>query len=241
MRQLAVLFALILFLGACSQQDANSESALPTLVSKAEAAEAPAEKAPSSNFVEVQYQEGTHYTELDKPIKTLTGDKIEVTEFFSYGCIHCFHFETAAKFWKANLKPDDVEFVQNPAVFNKSWEHYARAFFTAKALGILDKAHSVIFNTIHVDHKRLGTQEEMAKLFETFGVDKATFDKTFTSFGVTSQVQLADKRARESGLRGTPELLVNGRYKITTQGAGGHNEMFLVANFLIEKIRREGK
>lgn len=233
MRKLVLLIAFSLFLGACGEQDASS-SVTPSLIAKAEAA-----SSSSSNFVEVQYQDGREYTSLETPVKTVTGDNIEVTEFFSYGCIHCFHFETAAKAWKSKTMPAGVEFVQNPAVFNKAWEHYARAFYAAKALNVWDKAHPLIFETIHVGRKRLSTVDEMAEVFATLGVDKETFKKTYSSFGVTSQVQMADSRARGAGLRGTPELLVDGRYKITTGGAGGHEEMFKVANFLIAKIKRE--
>ncbi|WP_018015024.1 thiol:disulfide interchange protein DsbA/DsbL [Teredinibacter turnerae] len=236
MRHIAALIALVLFLGACGDKDASVASVTPSLIARAEAADSPA-----GNFVQVQYQEGREYTVLAEPVKTVSGDKIEVTEFFSYGCIHCFHFETAVHAWEKNTMPAGVEFVQTPAVFNKAWEHYARTFYAAKALGVWDKAHPVVFDTIHVKRKRLGTVDEMAELFTSFGVKEDDFKKAYSSFGVTSQVQAGDARARAAGLRGTPELMVDGRYKITTGSAGGHEQMFQVANFLIDKIKRERK
>lgn len=189
-------------------------------------------------LVMARYQLGQHYEELPQQVKTITGDNIEVTELFSYACVHCFHFESVAKQW-GKTKPEGVEFVQNPAVFNAVWEYYARLFYTAKSLGVLDQLHMEIFKAMHVQRKRLRDEDEVAAVFAKAGIDKATYKSTFDSFGVSSQVQLADARARSFGTSGTPELIVNGRYRVTSTKAGSHQEMFAVTNFLIDKIKRE--
>lgn len=189
-------------------------------------------------LVMAKYQLGKHYDELPQKVKTITGDKIEVTELFSYACVHCFHFESIAKQW-AKSKPEGVEFVQNPAVFNAVWEYYARLFYTAKSLGVLDQLHMEFFKAMHVQRKRLREEDEVAAIFAKAGIDKETYKSTFDSFGVSSQVQLADSRARSFGTSGTPELIVNGRYRVTSSKAGSHQEMFAVTNFLIDKIKRE--
>lgn len=247
---------------------AKAEPAAPKVVAQAEAksvesqpAEAkteaakPAEEAPAaadshadhdhSQAAEsaapdnAQYVEGTHYERLAQPVPTITGDKIEVTEVFSYGCIHCFHFEPVAKNWRAHM-PDGVEFVQNPAVFNPSWAHYARIYFTAKALDVLDPVHDEVFKAIHVGRQRLMKPAEVAAIFKTAGIDEQTFNDTWESFGVSSQVQQADSRARGFGTAGTPELIINGEYRVTAGMAGTHANMFKVTNFLIDKIKSEG-
>ncbi|WP_245792333.1 thiol:disulfide interchange protein DsbA/DsbL [Teredinibacter waterburyi] len=207
-----------------------------SVVSKAESAVA---KAKSAVTTQKTFVAGKDYIELETPVKTITPGKIEVTEVFSYGCIHCFHFEPVVKAWKANM-PAGVEFVQNPAVFNKSWENYARIYYTAKALGVLDKAHELVFTSIHVGHQRLLNEKEIAAMFVVnLGVEREDFDKTFKSFGVNSQIQQADARARSFKIAGTPELVVDGRYRVTSGMTGGHQQMFEVTNYLIDKIKKE--
>jgi len=187
---------------------------------------------------DTKYVEGKHYTKLDTPVKTITGDNVEVTEVFSYGCIHCFHFEPVAQNWKASI-PEGAEFVQNPAVFNSAWEYYARIFYTAKALDVFNPVHEEVFKALHVGRKRLKSESDVAAIFVAAGVDEAKFKETFNSFGVSSQVQMADSRARGFGTTGTPELIIDGRYRVTSSMAGNHQGMFNVANYLIEKIKKE--
>jgi thiol:disulfide interchange protein DsbA len=115
---------------------------------------------------------------------------------------------------------------------------HAKAYYTALTLGVLDKVHEPIFNAINVDRNTLRDADALAKLFtEHAGIDEDTFRKTFDSFGVNSQVKQADARARSYGIAGTPELIVNGKYRITGRSAGGQAEMLQVAKELIEKER----
>ncbi|SMF17867.1 thiol:disulfide interchange protein DsbA [Alteromonadaceae bacterium Bs31] len=184
------------------------------------------------------FVKGKHYEELAAPVKTITGSKIEVAEVFSYGCIHCYRFEGAAKAWKASM-PEGVEFVQTHAVFNPSWAYYAKIFYTAKSLGVLDQVHLVVFKTIHEGRNRLSDKKQVAAIFKDAGVEEDIFNETFDSFGVNSQVQMADSRVRGFQTRATPELVVDGRYRVTTEMAGNYTNMFSVVNFLVEKIKKE--
>lgn len=185
-----------------------------------------------------KYQAGTHYTVLDNPVRTADADKIEVTEVFWYGCSHCFHFEPLVKTWKAKLA-DDVAFVRSPAMWNKPMELHARAFYTAKALGVLEQLHEPLFEAMNVRKQRLADEAEISALFVANGVEADKFAKAFNSFGVTGQVRQADARARSYRITGTPELVVDGKYRISTKAAGGQQQMLDVADFLIEKIRAE--
>ncbi len=182
--------------------------------------------------------EGKHYEKLPVAVKTVTGSKIEVTEIFSYSCGHCFRFEGPAKAWKANM-PEGVEFVQTHAAFNPNWAHYARIFYTAKSLGVLDKVHENVFRSVHVQGNRLANKKDIAALFKEAGVDEATFNETFDSFGVNTQVDMADARVRSFQTNATPELIVDGRYRITTSLAGNYTNMFEIVNFLVDKIKSE--
>ncbi|WP_233709881.1 thiol:disulfide interchange protein DsbA/DsbL [Pseudomaricurvus albidus] len=210
MRVMAAIFALMFSLAACADEQAA----------------APA------------FKEGTHYVELDNPVRTKDPSKIEVTEVFWYGCGHCFQFEPIVHQWSEKL-PADVAFVRSPAMWNGAMEVHAHAFYVAKALGILDEVHQPLFNALNLERKRLANVDELADFFAQYGVDKETFEKTYKSFGVTSQVKQADARARSYKITGTPEVVVNGKYRISARMAGGQKQMLDVADFLVAKIRDE--
>ncbi len=184
----------------------------------------------------VQYEEGVHYSLLDAPIRTANPGKIEVTEFFWYGCGHCYNFEPTVGQWKKTLA-EDVAFVGSPAMWNKPMELHARAFYTAEVLGVLDRMHPVLFQAMHVDRKRLGSESEIADLFASNGVAREDFSKAFNSFGVGSMVRQADARARAAKITGTPEMMVNGKYRIDARKAGSQANMLKIADYLIEKER----
>jgi protein dithiol oxidoreductase (disulfide-forming) len=180
---------------------------------------------------------GKHYDVITQKVaRTASRDKIEVAEFFWYGCGHCYAFEPLLQEWKKNL-PEDVEFRPIPAIWRDVMELHARAYYTAEALGVVDKVHMAIFQAMNVDRKRLGSANELGDLFEANGVSREDFDKTFNSFGVSSQVRQAVAAAKSAGITGTPAMMVNGRYHLSTQKAGGQAEMLEVADFLIEQER----
>lgn len=218
MRILLALAGLILSLSACAESDNNSTVA---------------SAAPSKN-----YTEGTHYVLIDKPVRTQNANKIEVTEVFWYGCGHCFTFEPIVQGWKKKL-PADVEFVQSPAMWNSLMQLHARMFYSAKALGVLDKAHGSIFNAMHVQKNRLSDQQQISSFFKQFGVEPGKFDEVFKSWSVGNQVQQADARARSYKIGGTPEMVVDGRYRTTGKLAGGQKQMLDIVDFLIAKVRQE--
>jgi thiol:disulfide interchange protein DsbA len=171
-----------------------------------------------------EYKEGEHYDLITPAIRTADPGKIEVTEFFWYGCGHCFNFEPLITQWKKGLA-DDVEFVGSPAVWNQGMELHAKAYYAAQVLGVLDKLHPVLFQAMNVDRKRLASEEEIKALFTANGVSAEDFDAAFNSFGVGSQVRQANSRARAAKITGTPEMMVNGKYRISTRKAGNQANM----------------
>ena len=183
-----------------------------------------------------EYQAGTHYDVITPAIRTTSGDKIEVVEFFAYSCGHCYNFEPALQQWKKQ-QGEDVVLVPSPAVWSAPMEPHAKAFYTAQALGVLDKMHDVIFAAMHVDRKRLTGEDELRALFVANGVSAEDFNKAFRSFGVGSQVRQAQARAKGARITGTPEMMVAGKYRITTRKAGSQANMLKIAEYLIEKER----
>jgi len=185
------------------------------------------------------WQEGEHYDLITPPLRSGNGDKIEVTEFFWYGCGHCYNFEPMITQWKKTLG-DDVAFVGSPAVWNKPMELHAKAYFTAEVLGVLDTMHPVLFQAMNVDRKRLQSDKEIKALFTANGVSAEDFDKAYNSFGVGSQVRQANSRARAAKITGTPEMMVNGKYRISTRKAGSQANMLKIADYLIAQERSAG-
>ena len=183
-----------------------------------------------------EYIEGTHYDLITPAVRTADPDKIEVAEFFWYGCGHCYTFEPVLGQWKKTLA-EDVDFQGSPAMWNKPMELHAQAYYTAEVLGVLDIMNPVLFQAMNVDGKRLGSQAEIEALFSANGVSAEDFNKAFNSFGVSSQVRQASARARSAKITGTPALMVNGKYHVSTRKAGSQAGMLKVADFLIAKER----
>lgn len=182
-----------------------------------------------------EWVEGEHYDVITPALRGKS-DKIEVTEFFWYGCTHCYSFEPQIAQWKKSLA-DDVVVVGSPAMWNALMEVHAKAFYAAQVLGVLDKVHMPLFQAINVDRRRLDSEDELAALFATNGVAREDFRRAFNSFGVGSQVRQANSRARSARITGTPAMMVAGKYRISTRKAGSQANMLKLATFLIEKER----
>ncbi|MCB1855903.1 MAG: thiol:disulfide interchange protein DsbA/DsbL [Pseudomonadales bacterium] len=185
------------------------------------------------------FKEGENYDLISPALRTGNPDKVEVVEFFWYGCGHCYTFEPLIEAWEKNLA-EDVEFHGSPAMWSPPMELHARAYYTAQALGVLDTMNKVLFQAMNVDGKRLASKDEIQALFVANGVEAEAFSRAFDSFGVSSQVKQADARARTAKISGTPSMMVNGKYLITARKAGSQAGMLEVVDFLIEKERAAG-
>ncbi len=183
---------------------------------------------------EERWVEGQHYQVITPPVAVGKSDDVVVTEFFWYGCGHCYTFEPMLTAWGKQL-PEGAVVQPSPAVWNDPMRMHAKAFYIAEVLGVKAVMHPVIFDAMHVQRKRLVSRLELRDLFEDNGVDPDKFDKAFDSFGVDSQVRQADSRARSAKVSGTPTLMVAGKYLIETRGAGNQTNMLDIARHLVEK------
>ena len=180
------------------------------------------------------WEEGKNYFPVDPPQPTATGDKVEVLEVFSYACPHCAHFQPYAEQLKTSL-PAGAVFTYMPAVFNPSWEPYARAYYTAESLGVLDKTHQPLFDALHRDHLPLRTIDDLAGFYAQNGVDKAKFLATSASFEVESKLARSQTIVKADGIDGTPSIVVNGKYRITGASAGGYPQLIELVDWLVQK------
>jgi len=183
-----------------------------------------------------QYKAGEHYEVLPQVIRTANPNKIEVNEIFAYTCSHCYNFEAVLHPWQEALA-DDVDVQRTPAVWNQNMEVYARAYHSALALKVLDQVHMPIFEAIHVRNEAVKTEQDIAKFFVAAGIDSVKFSQVFNSFGMTSMVNQGKARMRGYRTQGTPEMVVNGKYRVSSRMAGGFDGMLKVADFLIAKER----
>ena len=176
----------------------------------------------------------TGYETISPAQPTQHADKVEVIEFFWYGCPHCYSFEPALAAWVKKL-PKNVEFIRQPAVFSELWGKHAKAYFVAEALGVVDKIHADFFDAIQNKNQSLETEEQLAKFFVAHGVDAGQFHETFNSFLVDSKMRQAPVMAGRYGITGVPAIIINGKYKTNGGLAGSHERMLEVMDKLIKQ------
>ena len=185
-----------------------------------------------------KYVAGTHYIELKAPVNTPDDSKIEVLEAFWYGCSHCFRFEPLVADWEAKAA-DDVDFRRYPAMWNALMKIHAQIYFTAEAMDAIELVHEPVFDAINVEGNRLQNEKLIGDLFEEHGIARADFEAAFNSFSVRTKVNQAEKRMQDYEIRSTPNMIVNGKYLITTgEAVRTQAEMLEVVDFLVAKERR---
>lgn len=182
------------------------------------------------------FQAGTHYEVLGTPVRTDDPGRIEVAEVFAYSCPHCMHFEPLLSEW-LKRQGADVALVQVHAMWNPMMEPLARGYYSSVALKIKERSHEKVFQALQLEQRKLARAEDWAVLFEAFGVARDKTLATFSSFGVTSQLKAAEARVRAYKVGGTPEMIVNGKYRVSTRMAGGQPQMLQVVDFLVAQER----
>ncbi|MDO8825822.1 thiol:disulfide interchange protein DsbA/DsbL [Methylophaga sp.] len=185
------------------------------------------------------YKEGEHYEPTSQRMaKNTSSEQIEVMELFSYSCPHCFTLDSQIMQWKETL-PENVKFTQVPAIFRDSWLQLARVFYAAQVTGDLDKLHKALFNAIHIDKRRLDTEERLLDFVAEQGIDREKFAETMNSFTVKTNVKKALVISQTAGVSGVPSIIVDGRYHTDAPKAGSMTEMLKVVEHLIEKVEAE--
>jgi protein dithiol oxidoreductase (disulfide-forming) len=179
------------------------------------------------------------YQMLTPPQPTEGGGKIEVIEFFWYGCPHCYHLEPLVNAW-LKTAPKDVVFKRIPAAPNQSWGEMAKVFYTFEAMGTIDQMHTKVFDAMHKDNLNLANKNIREKWLASNGIDVAKYNEVEKSFSVQSKVARATQLTGAYKVDGVPRIFVAGKYYTAAEFAGGPEKIFSVVDQLIAKERKEG-
>lgn len=193
-----------------------------------------------SSFSWADYVEGIEYEVLEKAQPAPTDGKVEVIEFFSYACPHCYRFEPYIEKWK-ETKSDNVVFINVPAVFNKNWEALATLYYAAEVLGVQEKMHPIIFEAMHGEGKKIRGFDELKVIFEENGVSNEQLEQALGSFTVAAKTRRAKSMTQAYGITSVPNIVVQGKYRTNGTLAHGHNGVFKVVDYLTEKVEKDAK
>ncbi len=184
-------------------------------------------------------QAGAEYKLVQPAIAATQPGKIDVIEFFWYGCIHCAHFQPTMEKWLKAV-PSDVYFRRVPVAFEGDRELHSRIFYTLEAMGLIEKFHQKMFQTIAVERQKLFTVDSIADFMAKNGVNRADWLKTFNSFGVVSRSQAARGVFESYRIDGTPAIGVAGRYYTSPADAHGADQAIRVVEYLLAQTRKGG-
>ncbi len=182
--------------------------------------------------------EGTNYVKLSQPAPvSAPAGKIEVVEFFWYGCPHCFHFEPSLAAWVAKL-PSDVVFKRVPVAFRETpFAIHQRLYYALEGLGLVQSLHGKVFQAIHVEGNKLDTPETITDFVVKQGVDKAKFLAMFNAFSMPNKLKQARALAEAYKLDGVPTLGIGGRFFTSVSLNSTAEKTLATANFLVAQLR----
>ncbi len=185
---------------------------------------------------------GVDYVEIQggQPFEPRNG-KVEVVEVFGYVCPACFRLQPLISTWEKTL-PADVRFTYVPAQFGPEWIPYAHAFYVSQSMGLVAKTHEAVFNAIHVAGTLPGEGKKpdeaaIAKFYGKYGADPKQFADAMHSFAVDAKLTHAKQFATQSGVQGTPTLIVDGKYRVLGKS---YDDMLRITNQLIAQERAAG-
>lgn len=185
-------------------------------------------------------QDAGAFKKVRREVPRSTPGKIDVVEFFWYGCIHCYNFEPKVNAWAKKL-PSDVLFTKVPIVFQSqrvNFQGHQRLYYTLEAMGKLDVAHSKVFEAMHKDKKQLANDAQIFDFAESIGLKREEFANVFKSFGVNAKCAQAKTLFEAYGADGVPTLGVDGKFFTSASVAGSEDNALRVVDALIKRQRQ---
>jgi protein dithiol oxidoreductase (disulfide-forming) len=182
--------------------------------------------------------QGQDYELLTPPQQTSSPDRVEVIEFFSYGCPHCYAMQPQIVKWAAQL-PASATFMRVPVSFGRrEWGQLSRAYYALEATGDLARLDDAVFDAIHQEHKQLFSEDALAAWAAENGVEAARFRAAFESPGVSAKAMRAEQLSRDYKVNSVPHVIVDGKYIVTGKT---HEETLKIARQLVDKAAAEKK
>ncbi|HEY2816433.1 MAG TPA: thiol:disulfide interchange protein DsbA/DsbL [Casimicrobiaceae bacterium] len=188
--------------------------------------------------VSAQMVEGKNYLRLKAPVPVETGKKIEVIEFFSYGCPHCAELEKYLIPWRAKL-PQDVQFRRVPVMFQDRWINLGKIYYTLDALGEEEKLSPDVFAAIHGQNLSLWNDKTFFDWAATKGLDKKKVEDVYGSFAVSGKMNRARQQAQMFDIQSVPTVIVDGKFVTGSDKVGTHAQLPAALDELIVKARAE--
>ena len=183
-------------------------------------------------------QAGRDFKPISPPLAS-PKDKIEVIEFFSYGCNHCNDFHPLISQWAAKL-PKDVSFRRVPVSFNRpEWARLSKIYYALEATGDLAKLDAAVFIAIHEQRVAFKTDESVVSWVASKGADGKKFKDAMDAFSMASRVQRGDQDATSARIGGVPALAVDGKFLINNEAASNYDELLKLTDAMIAKARKE--
>ena len=183
-------------------------------------------------------EEGFDYRILPAAQAVEAKNKVEVIEFFWYGCPHCYDFEPELSAW-VKRQPKDVVFRRVPVAFRDDFMPHSQLFYALEAMGKGDALNEKVMYAMHKENKRLMTENEIADWVASQGIDRNTFLATYRSFAVVSKARAARQMADAYRIDGVPTIVMQGRYVTSPSIAGTKAKAIVVMDYLEQKIRKD--
>ena len=184
--------------------------------------------------------QGRKFQLLEPPRPVATGERIEVVEFFYYGCAICYESQPHIVRWLLKTGPA-VTLRRVPAVSSEGWEPFARTFYALEAVGQLNRLHWPVFDNHHFDGKRLNEEKNLVDWLGQNGVDTVKFREALNSAETKAKVAAAQKMLETYNVRGVPTFVVDGKYVTSARMANGVKEVMEVVEYLVQRSATERK
>jgi thiol:disulfide interchange protein DsbA len=176
---------------------------------------------------------------LDPPRPVATGERIEVIEFFYYGCPVCYELEPHMARWLSTQAPGYVALRRIPALSSDGWESFAKLYFTLEALGEAGRLHWPIYDNFHFEGKLLNDEKVMLEWVGKNGIDRGKFAEIYGSPAIQAEIAQTRELMKTYDVRGVPTLIVDGKYVSSARLAGGTRQLMQIVDELVRQARTE--
>ena len=185
-----------------------------------------------------QTEPGQEFQRIEPPHAAAASGRVEVIEFFYYGCPVCYETEPFLSRWLGGA-PDYVAIRRVPALSSETWEPFAKLYYTLEALGQADRLHWPVYDSFHFEDVKLNEEKVMVDWAARNGIEREKFVQTYASLAVSDKVAQARELLKSYDVRAVPTFIVDGKYLTSARLAGGTERVVQVLDRLVRRAREE--